>query len=93
MFFKQLFSAPGHMMSIKLAFLLENRVFVAKAMFQCDFSLFGWHQNEVYNMFVIENVELFTSRCEKLKLWSAFMRMNTNLKRWLNLKQIEHTYV
>lgn len=87
MFFKQLFGTPGHMMSIKLAFLQENRVFVAKAMFQCDFFFLpGWHQNEVYNMFVIENVELFTSRCVKLRLCSAFMRMNANLKGRLTLK-------
>lgn len=36
MFFKQLLGTPGHMMSIKLAFLLENSAFVAKAMFECD---------------------------------------------------------
>lgn len=74
-------------MSIKLAFLQKNRVFVAKGMFQCDFLfLLGWHQNEVHNMFVIENVELFTCRCGKLRLCKAFMRMNANSKGWLTPK-------
>lgn len=62
MFFKQLFGTPGHTMSIKLAFLQKNRAFVAKATFQCDFFLLGWHQNEVCNVFVIENVQLFTRK-------------------------------
>lgn len=39
MFFKQLLGTPGHMMSIKLAFLQKNNIFVAKAMFECDFFL------------------------------------------------------
>lgn len=39
MFFKQHLGTPGHMMSIKLAFLLENGIFVAKAMFECDLFL------------------------------------------------------
>lgn len=37
MFFKQLLGTPGHMMSIKLAFLLENSIFEAKAMFEYEF--------------------------------------------------------
>lgn len=37
MFFKQLLGAAGHMMSIKLAFLLKNSLFVVKATFECDF--------------------------------------------------------
>lgn len=41
MFFKQLLGTPGHMMSIKLAFLPENSIFVAKAMFECDFFFFA----------------------------------------------------
>lgn len=36
MFFKQCLGTPGHMMSIKLAVLLENSIFAAKAMFECD---------------------------------------------------------
>lgn len=39
MFFKQLLGTPGHMMSIKLAFLLEKSIFVAKAMFKYDLFL------------------------------------------------------
>lgn len=39
MFFKQLLGTAGHMMSIKLAFLLENSIFEAKATFECDFFL------------------------------------------------------
>lgn len=38
MFFKQLLGTAGHMMSIKLAFLPENSIFVAKATSECDFS-------------------------------------------------------